>query len=259
MLAVLQVGREEMPEALNPLQHALERIGVVTTPPAPPNAPAGPFQPALPAYTAHRGQDWNPFSDIANRVKTGKGNATHRSAHSKSHVYLPDMMGLTSTVESPAKDSEALESLISTLQMHLMRLTSELSLHQELLTELRKLRKRDSSKGGSSPTAPAHQLQLSGHPVTTPGSDANGPTLRPKTINLPRLNTFAPQCVPEGPPVSQAGTDVEQEQRKREHEHERHEQLYGTIPMSGAAGVLAHGGANGSGSGECGDWGRGGG
>ncbi|KAJ7895231.1 hypothetical protein B0H14DRAFT_3634991 [Mycena olivaceomarginata] len=145
MLAVLQVGREEMPKALKTLQRTLERIGVVPTPPAPPNAPAGgPFQPAPPAYTARGGQDRNPFSDIANRVKTGKGDITRRSVHSKSHVYLPDMRGLTSTVESLAKDSEALESLISMLQTHLMRLTSELSSHQELLTELRKLRERDS-------------------------------------------------------------------------------------------------------------------
>ncbi|KAJ7857636.1 hypothetical protein B0H14DRAFT_3108118 [Mycena olivaceomarginata] len=204
-------------------------------------------------------QDRNPFSDIANRVETSKGDATRRSAHSKSHVYLPDVTGLTSAVESPAKpggyngypvddrprDSEArllstlsvvqtqlhqleeensisrrrvreleyelevckrevvrertrilerdevsmreqqqdnarakgkgkaraaaghgasideqqdigeryrevveekkaLESLISTLRTHLTRLTSELSSHQELLTELRKLRERDS-------------------------------------------------------------------------------------------------------------------
>ncbi|KAJ7134513.1 hypothetical protein C8R44DRAFT_828990 [Mycena epipterygia] len=200
----------------------------------------------------------NPFTDIANRVETG--DATHRSGHSKSRVYLPDVTGLTSAVESPAKvgsgynkyspddrprDSEArllstlsvvqaklhqledensisrrrvrelelelevckrevlkertrilerdevsvhqreweadnvrakgkgkaraadhgattdaeetgeryrevveekkaLESLISTLRTHLTRLTSELSSHQELLTELRKLRERDS-------------------------------------------------------------------------------------------------------------------
>ncbi|KAJ7752716.1 hypothetical protein B0H14DRAFT_3512848 [Mycena olivaceomarginata] len=59
MLAVLQVGCEEMPEALKTLQHALERIGIVTTPPVPLNAPAGgPFQPAPPAYTARRGVDW---------------------------------------------------------------------------------------------------------------------------------------------------------------------------------------------------------
>ncbi|KAJ6557320.1 hypothetical protein DFH09DRAFT_1163769 [Mycena vulgaris] len=201
----------------------------------------------------------NPFTDIANRAEPG--NATHRSTHSKSRVYLPDVTGLTSAVESPAKagggynaynpddrprDSEArllstlsivqtklhqledensisrrrvrelelelevckrevvkertrilerdevsvqqreweasnarvkgkgkaraadheasinagemgeryrevveekkvaLESLISTLRTHLTRLTSELSSHQELLTELRKLRERDS-------------------------------------------------------------------------------------------------------------------
>ncbi|KAJ7367714.1 hypothetical protein DFH08DRAFT_4178 [Mycena albidolilacea] len=56
MLAVLQVGREEMPEALKTLQRALERVGVVTTPPTPLNAPAGgPFQPVPPAYTARGG------------------------------------------------------------------------------------------------------------------------------------------------------------------------------------------------------------
>ncbi|KAF7346150.1 AAA family ATPase [Mycena sanguinolenta] len=180
-------------------------------------------------------QDRNPFSDIANRIEPG--DATRRSAHSKSRVYLPDVTGLTSAVESPAKagggynayptddrprDSEgvarllstlsavqaqlhlleeensisrrrvrelelelevckrevvkeahagargarevdrvdeqdiseryrevveekkALESLISSLRSHLTRLTSELSSHQELLTELRKLRERDS-------------------------------------------------------------------------------------------------------------------
>ncbi|KAJ7857915.1 hypothetical protein B0H14DRAFT_3637419 [Mycena olivaceomarginata] len=67
-----------------------------------------------------------------------------------------------------------------------------------------------------------------GHPVTTPGSDANGPTLHPncKSIDLPGLNTFAPQRAPEGSPVSRAGTDVEREQRERERERERHEQLY---------------------------------
>ncbi|KAJ7855882.1 hypothetical protein B0H14DRAFT_3448705 [Mycena olivaceomarginata] len=223
-----------------------------TPPPQPPQRPA-----RLPALT----QDRNPFSDIANRVDTSKGDATRRSAHSKSHVYLPDVTGLTSAVESPAKpggttgtpsttvhgtvrvsrllstlsvvqtqlhqleeensisrrrvreleyelevckrevvrertrilerdevsvrqqqqdnarakgkgkaraaadhgasideqqqdigeryrevveEKKALESLISTLRTHLTRLTSELSSHQELLTELRKLRERDS-------------------------------------------------------------------------------------------------------------------
>ncbi|KAJ7071857.1 hypothetical protein B0H15DRAFT_85369 [Mycena belliarum] len=42
------------------------------------------------------------------------------------------------------EEKKALESLISTLRTHLTRLTSELSSHQELLTELRKLRERDS-------------------------------------------------------------------------------------------------------------------
>lgn len=49
----------------------------------------------------HQQHDRNPFTDIANRVETG--DATHRSAHSKSRVYLPDVTGLTSAVESPAK------------------------------------------------------------------------------------------------------------------------------------------------------------
>ncbi|KAJ7866032.1 hypothetical protein B0H14DRAFT_2573584 [Mycena olivaceomarginata] len=68
-----------------------------------------------------------------------------------------------------------------------------------------------------------------GTPVTTPGSDANGPTLRPnrKSIDLPGLNTFAPRRAPEGSPVSRTGTDVEREQRERERERKRHEQLYG--------------------------------
>ncbi|KAJ7607022.1 hypothetical protein DFH06DRAFT_1380346 [Mycena polygramma] len=41
------------------------------------------------------------------------------------------------------EEKKALESLILTLRSHLTRLTSELSSHQELLTELRKLRERD--------------------------------------------------------------------------------------------------------------------
>ncbi|KAJ7747345.1 hypothetical protein B0H16DRAFT_1675699 [Mycena metata] len=36
MIRVLQVGREEMPEALKTLQRALERVGVVNNPPSPP-------------------------------------------------------------------------------------------------------------------------------------------------------------------------------------------------------------------------------
>ncbi|KAJ7288548.1 hypothetical protein C8J57DRAFT_1166320, partial [Mycena rebaudengoi] len=42
------------------------------------------------------------------------------------------------------EEKKALESLIASLRTHLTRLTSELSAHQELLTELRKLRERDS-------------------------------------------------------------------------------------------------------------------
>ncbi|KAJ7644256.1 hypothetical protein FB45DRAFT_1053047 [Roridomyces roridus] len=41
------------------------------------------------------------------------------------------------------EEKKALESLISTLRTHLTRLTSELSAHQELLTELRQLREQD--------------------------------------------------------------------------------------------------------------------
>ncbi|KAJ6625893.1 hypothetical protein B0H10DRAFT_1942375 [Mycena sp. CBHHK59/15] len=49
MIRVLQVGREEMPEALKTLQRALERVGVVNNPPSP-SAPIGPaVYPAAPS------------------------------------------------------------------------------------------------------------------------------------------------------------------------------------------------------------------
>ncbi|KAF7365369.1 AAA family ATPase [Mycena venus] len=249
----------------SPLTRAIEDSNLPTprpnrrsTPAVSPPTPASQFTKAARGLTRdlveeQQQQDRNPFTDIANRVETG--DATRRSAHSKSRVYLPDVTGLTSAVESPAKagggynaypaddrprDSEArllstlsvvqtklhqleeensisrrrvrelemelevckrevakertrilerdeasmlqreadnvrakgkgkaratdsaddedirekyreaveekkaLESLISTLRTHLTRLTSELSSHQELLTELRKLRERDS-------------------------------------------------------------------------------------------------------------------
>ena len=45
-----------MPEALKTLQRALERVGVVTTPPTPLNAPAGALlPPAPPGYTPRGG------------------------------------------------------------------------------------------------------------------------------------------------------------------------------------------------------------
>ncbi|KAJ7496034.1 hypothetical protein B0H11DRAFT_2001603 [Mycena galericulata] len=47
MIRVLQVGREEMPEALKTLQRALERVGVVNNPPSP-SMPVG-EAPAVPA------------------------------------------------------------------------------------------------------------------------------------------------------------------------------------------------------------------
>ncbi|KAJ6512116.1 hypothetical protein C8R47DRAFT_1034075 [Mycena vitilis] len=94
--------------------------------------------------------DRNPFSDIANRVEAG--DATRRSAHSKSRVYLPDVTGLTSAVESPAKaggeynaypaddrprDSEArLLSTLSAVQVKLHQLEEENSISRRRVREL---------------------------------------------------------------------------------------------------------------------------
>ncbi|KAJ6584807.1 hypothetical protein B0H19DRAFT_1059157 [Mycena capillaripes] len=94
--------------------------------------------------------DRNPFTDIANRVETA--DATRRSAHSKSRVYLPDVTGLTSAVESPAKagggynaypaedrprDSEArLLSTLSVVQTKLHQLEDENSISRRRVREL---------------------------------------------------------------------------------------------------------------------------
>ncbi|KAF8208767.1 hypothetical protein K438DRAFT_1930343 [Mycena galopus ATCC 62051] len=95
--------------------------------------------------------DRNPFTDIANRVEAG--DATRRSAHhSKSRVYLPDVTGLTSAVESPAKaggayngypaddrprDSEArLLSTLSVVQTQLHQLEEENSISRRRVREL---------------------------------------------------------------------------------------------------------------------------
>ncbi|KAJ7696012.1 hypothetical protein B0H17DRAFT_1270306 [Mycena rosella] len=91
----------------------------------------------------------NPFSDIANRVEPG--DATRRSTHSKSRVYLPDVTGLTNAVESPAKgggynaynpddrprDSEArLLSTLSVVQTKLHQLEDENSISRRRVREL---------------------------------------------------------------------------------------------------------------------------
>ncbi|KAJ7505466.1 hypothetical protein B0H11DRAFT_1978869 [Mycena galericulata] len=89
----------------------------------------------------------NPFTDIANRVEAG--DATHRG---KSRVYLPDVTGLTSAVESPAKpgggyntyspddrprDSEArLLSTLSVVQTRLHQLEDENSISRRRVREL---------------------------------------------------------------------------------------------------------------------------
>ncbi|KAJ7758561.1 hypothetical protein DFH07DRAFT_1060422 [Mycena maculata] len=91
----------------------------------------------------------NPFTDIANRVETA--DATHRSTN-KSRVYLPDVTGLTSAVESPAKpgggynayypddrprDSEArLLSTLSVVQAKLHQLEDENSISRRRVREL---------------------------------------------------------------------------------------------------------------------------
>ncbi|KAJ7043943.1 hypothetical protein C8F04DRAFT_1361591 [Mycena alexandri] len=93
--------------------------------------------------------DRNPFTDIANRVVEG-GDATRRS--SKSRVYLPDVTGLTSAVESPAKagggynayaaddrprDSEArLLSTLSVVQTKLHQLEDENGISRRRVREL---------------------------------------------------------------------------------------------------------------------------
>ncbi|KAJ7707141.1 hypothetical protein B0H16DRAFT_1393382 [Mycena metata] len=93
--------------------------------------------------------DRNPFTDIANRVVDG-GDATRRS--SKSRVYLPDVTGLTSAVESPAKagggynayvaddrprDSEArLLSTLSVVQTKLYQLEDENGISRRRVREL---------------------------------------------------------------------------------------------------------------------------
>ncbi|KAJ7175702.1 hypothetical protein C8R46DRAFT_1174491 [Mycena filopes] len=93
--------------------------------------------------------DRNPFTDIANRVVEG-ADATRRS--NKSRVYLPDVTGLTSAVESPAKagggynayvaddrprDSEArLLSTLSVVQTKLHQLEDENSISRRRVREL---------------------------------------------------------------------------------------------------------------------------
>ncbi|KAJ6508969.1 hypothetical protein C8R45DRAFT_1060210 [Mycena sanguinolenta] len=95
-------------------------------------------------------QDRNPFGDIGNRIEPG--DATRRSGHSKSRVYLPDVTGLTSAVESPAKagggynaysaddrprDSEArLLSTLSAVQAQLHQLEEENSISRRRVREL---------------------------------------------------------------------------------------------------------------------------
>ncbi|KAJ7459702.1 hypothetical protein FB451DRAFT_1271215 [Mycena latifolia] len=92
----------------------------------------------------------NPFTDIANRVEAG--DATRRSASNKSRVYLPDVTGLTSAVQSPAKvggvynayapddrprDSEArLLSTLSVVQAKLHQLEDENSISRRRVREL---------------------------------------------------------------------------------------------------------------------------
>ncbi|CAK5269805.1 unnamed protein product [Mycena citricolor] len=65
----------------------------------------------------------------------GKARASNRSF---------DSSDLVERYKEAVEEKKALESLISSLRTHLTRLTAELSSHQELLTELRLLREKDS-------------------------------------------------------------------------------------------------------------------
>ncbi|KAJ7164614.1 hypothetical protein C8R43DRAFT_1166592 [Mycena crocata] len=94
--------------------------------------------------------DRNPFTDIVNHTETA--DATRRSTHNKSRVYLPDVTGLTSAVESPAKagggytaysaddrprDSEVrLLSTLSAVQAKLHQLEDENSISRRRVREL---------------------------------------------------------------------------------------------------------------------------
>ncbi|KAJ7645512.1 hypothetical protein DFH06DRAFT_1050952 [Mycena polygramma] len=145
----------------SPLTRAIDNSNLPTPRPSrrsttgiSPPTPASQFSKAARGLTRElaEGQqhDRNPFSDIANRVEAG--DATRRSAHSKSRVYLPDVTGLTSAVESPAKaggeynaypaddrprDSEArLLSTLSAVQAKLHQLEEENSISRRRVREL---------------------------------------------------------------------------------------------------------------------------
>ncbi|KAJ6620797.1 hypothetical protein B0H10DRAFT_2020648 [Mycena sp. CBHHK59/15] len=74
-------------------------------------------------------------------ARSGKGKGKARAVDNGASF---DAGELGERYRGAVEEKKALESLISTLRTHLTRLTSELSSHQELLTELRKLRERDS-------------------------------------------------------------------------------------------------------------------
>ncbi|KAK7048224.1 AAA family ATPase [Favolaschia claudopus] len=124
-----------------------------STPAAAPPTPASQFADAARSLARdiaeEQHHDRNPFTDIANRVEV---DATRRSSHSKSRVYLPDVTGLTNAVESPAKagggynaypyddrprDSEArLLSTLSAVQAKLHQLEEENSISRRRVREL---------------------------------------------------------------------------------------------------------------------------
>ncbi|KAJ7212269.1 hypothetical protein GGX14DRAFT_448485 [Mycena pura] len=147
----------------SPLARAIDHSNIPTPRPhRRSNATAvSPGTPASRFTTAARGltreieeqqhpNDRNPFTDIANRAESG--DATGRSIHNKSRVYLPDVTGLTSAVESPAKvgggyntyspddrprDSEArLLSILSTVQTKLHELEDENAISRRRVREL---------------------------------------------------------------------------------------------------------------------------
>ncbi|KAF7376375.1 Protein kinase domain-containing protein [Mycena sanguinolenta] len=85
MIRVLQVGREEFPEALKTLQRALERVGVVNNPPSPP----APFL-EVPAALANGSS--SPGAHSIERSISASSSATSGTAASTSAAVGRDML-----------------------------------------------------------------------------------------------------------------------------------------------------------------------